>query len=162
MTWLMSLWAAVAVLGFAMIFAVPRRTLPGIMLMAVAAHLLRSFCLEQGASLPLASFVAAVAIGFTAAVVAPRTGQAIPIFAFAPVIPLIPGTYMFDALTGVLDLTSGNGGSSALIVDAVVTDVAMATLTIVALAVGAIGPTLLAGRRIADLVVRQAMENAED
>ena len=160
MTWVTSLWAAVAVLGFAMVFAVPRSTLPGIMALAVAAHLLRSFCLHQGASLPLASFVAAIAVGFTAAVIAPRTGPATPIYAFAPVIPLIPGTYMFEALTGLLELTSG-GRASSLIVDSVVVDVSVATLTIVALAVGTIGPTLLAGRRIADLVARQAVDETE-
>ena len=161
MTWVTSLWAAVAVLGFAMVFAVPRSTLPGIMALAVAAHLLRSFCLYHSASLPLASFVAAIAVGFTAAVVAPRTGQATPIYAFAPVIPLIPGTYLFNALTGVLDLTAGTASSSSPIVDEVVVDVAVATLTIVALAVGAIGPTLLVGRRIANLVVRSAIEDSE-
>ena len=161
MNWWMSLWAAAAVLGFAMVFSVPRSTLPGIMLMAVGAHLLRSFCLYHSASLPLASFVAAIAVGFTAAVVAPRTGQATPIYAFAPVIPLIPGTYLFNALTGVLDLTAGTASSSSPIVDEVVVDVAVATLTIVALAVGAIGPTLLVGRRIANLVVRSAIEDSE-
>ena len=40
MNWWMSLWAAPAVLGFAMVFSVPRRTLPGIVALAVAAHLL--------------------------------------------------------------------------------------------------------------------------
>lgn len=150
----MSLWAAAAVLGFAMVFAVPRRTLPGIMALAVGAHLLRSLCLSQGAALPLASFVAALAVGFVATVVAPRTGQATAIYAFAPVIPLIPGTYMFNALIGLLDLTSGTGGASSVIVDNVVVDISVATLTIIALAVGTIGPTLLVGRRIATLVAR--------
>ncbi len=107
MTWALSLWAGLAVLGFAMVFSVPRKTLPGIVALAIAAHLVRSLFLDQGAALPVASFAAAVLVGLTAAIVAPRTNQATPIYAFAPVIPLIPGTYMFDALTGVLDLTSG-------------------------------------------------------
>lgn len=151
----MSLWAGLAVLGFAMVFSVPRRTLPGIVVLSIAAHLLRSVCLEQGASLPAASLVAALFVGITAAIVAPRTGQAIPIYAFAPVIPLVPGVYMFDALTGLLDLTSTAGADPASVVDVVFVDATIATLTIVALAVGAISPTLLLGRRIAQLVARQ-------
>jgi uncharacterized membrane protein YjjB (DUF3815 family) len=151
----MSLWAGLAVLGFAMVFSVPRRTLPGIVLLSIAAHLLRSVFLEQGASLPAASLVAALFVGITAAIVAPRTGQAIPIYAFAPVIPLVPGVYMFDALTGLLDLTSTTGADAAAVVDVVFVDATIATLTIVALAVGAISPTLLLGRRIAQLVARQ-------
>jgi uncharacterized membrane protein YjjB (DUF3815 family) len=149
MSWWMSAWAGLAVLGFAMVFSVPRRTLPGIVALAIAAHLLRSFALEQGAALPLASFVAALFVGFTAAVVAPRTGQATSIYAFAPVIPLIPGTYMFEALRGVLELTTGAVDDPSAVVDTAIIDGAIATLTIVALAVGTIGPTLVAGRRIA-------------
>lgn len=152
MNWWMSLWAAVAVLGFAMVFSVPRKTLPGIMILAVAAHLLRSFCLHLGAALPLASLVAALAVGFTATVIAPRTGQATPIYAFAPVIPLIPGTYIFDALVGLLSLTTGDESHPSTVVDAVVISGSVATLTIIALAVGTIGPTVLVGRHIARLV----------
>jgi uncharacterized membrane protein YjjB (DUF3815 family) len=149
MNWWMSAWAGLAVLGFAMVFSVPRRTLPGIITLAIAAHLLRSFALEQGAALPLASFVAALFVGFTAAIVAPRTGQATSIYAFAPVIPLIPGTYMFEALSGLLELTTGEVADPSAVVDTAIIDGAIATLTIVALAVGTIGPTLVAGRRIA-------------
>ena len=59
---------------------------------------------------------------------------------------------MFDALTGVLDLTSGSAAAPAVIVDAVVVSGSIATLTVIALAVGAISPTLLVGRHLARLV----------
>jgi uncharacterized membrane protein YjjB (DUF3815 family) len=118
----MSAWAGLAVLGFALVFAVPRRTLPGIIALAIAAHLLRSFLLEQGAGLPLASFGAALFVGVTAAGIAPRMGQATPIFAFAPVIPLIPGTYMFEALNGLLELTTGEITDPSALVDTAVVD----------------------------------------
>ncbi len=152
-TWLMSLWAGVAVLGFAMVFSVPRRTLPGIVALAVAAHLVRTAGLENGLGLPTASFLAATFIGVTAALGAPRTGEATPIFAFAPVIPLIPGTYMFNALKGGLALAvSTPPPDSARIVDEAIVAGSTATLTLIALAVGTIGPTLLVGRRLARLV----------
>jgi len=143
MSWALSLWAGVAVLGFAMVFSVPRRTLPGIVALAIAAHLVRTLGLDLGAALPLASFGAALLVGFTAAVVAPRANQATPIYAFAPVIPLIPGAYMFDALTGMLELTSGREPNPSAIIDAAVINGTIATLTVIALAVGAITPTLL-------------------
>jgi uncharacterized membrane protein YjjB (DUF3815 family) len=149
----MSLWAGVAVLGFAMVFSVPRRTLPGIVVVAIAAHLVRAICLDLGAPLPLASIAAALFVGITATIIAPRMGQATPIYAFAPVIPLVPGTYMFDTLTGLLDLTTGAAADPSAVVDGVAIAGSTATLTIIALAVGAIGPTVLAGRRIAALVV---------
>jgi uncharacterized membrane protein YjjB (DUF3815 family) len=152
MSWALSLWAGLAVLGFAMVFSVPRRTLPGIIALAIVAHLVRTLGLDLGAALPLASFGAALLVGFTAAVVAPRANEATPIYAFAPVIPLIPGAYMFDALTGMLELTSGTQPNSSAIVDAAVINGSIATLTVIALAVGAITPTLLVGRHLARLV----------
>jgi uncharacterized membrane protein YjjB (DUF3815 family) len=125
------------------------------MALAVAAHLLRAVGLEQGMALPAASLVAALFVGVTAAVVAPRTGEATPIYAFAPVIPLVPGTAMFDSLIGLLDLAAGVGADTATSVDQVAVDATKATLTIIALAVGAISPTLVLGRRIARLVTDQ-------
>jgi len=144
MSWALSLWAGVAVFGFALVFSVPRRTLPGIALLAIGAHLLRSLLMSASAGLPLASFGAAAAVGLSAAMLSPRMRQATPIYAFAPVIPLIPGTYMFDALTGVLALTSNPAppDPGQIVVDAAVNTVT-ATLTIIALAVGAIGPSIM-------------------
>jgi uncharacterized membrane protein YjjB (DUF3815 family) len=90
-------------------------------------------------------------------VLAPRTGEATPIYAFAPVIPLVPGTAMFDTLIGLLGLTSRAGAATT--VDQVAVDATTATLTIIALAVGAIGPTLVLGRRIARLMDRSPIES---
>lgn len=151
----MSLWAGLAVMGFAMVFAVPRRTLPGIVALAVLAHLLRAVILHGGAALPEASFVAALFVGLAATVIAPRTGQATPIYAFAPVIPLVPGTFMFHTLTGILDLTIGDVPDPNPVVVSTVVDASVATLTIIALAVGAISPSLIIGRQVARLVTRE-------
>jgi uncharacterized membrane protein YjjB (DUF3815 family) len=97
--------------------------------------------------------VAALLVGTTAAVVAPRTGQATPIYSFAPVIPLIPGTYIFTALQAVIDLTelAPNSPEVGPVVDSAMASVATATLTIVALAVGTIAPALLIGQHLARL-----------
>lgn len=161
MTWFMSLWAGLAVLGFAMIFSVPRRTLPGIVLLAIGAHLVRTIFQHLGMGLPGSSFMAATFVGVTAAVVAPRMNQATPIYGFAPVIPLIPGTYMFTALRDILLLTSpARPGDADLLVDNALVAGSIATLTIVGLAVGTIGPTLLAGRHIAKLVTAPRAESA--
>jgi uncharacterized membrane protein YjjB (DUF3815 family) len=154
MNYALSLWAGVAVLGFAMVFSVPRRTLPGIAALAILAHLVRAVMMElAGASLPVASFVAALLVGTTAAVVAPRTDQATPIYAFAPVIPLIPGTYIFTALRAVIELTEIGPSSTDAgpVVDSALVSVAIATLTVVALAVGTIAPGLLIGKHLARL-----------
>lgn len=163
MNWLISLWAGLAVLGFAMVFSVPRRTLPGIVALAIGAHLLRSYCLHLGAGLPAASFAAALFVGISAAFVAPRTNQATPIYAFAPVIPLVPGTYMFNTLAGALTLASPTDGADiSAVVDRAIVAGSTATLTIIALAVGAIGPSLLVGRRLAAIARSQTRTRTDD
>lgn len=158
MSYAISLWAGVAVMGFAMVFSVPRRTLPAIVVIAVLGHLVRSICLDLGLALPAASFLAAIVVGLAAAILAPRQRDAVPIYAFAPAIPLIPGTFLFDALTGLLDLTTAQSPQTSAIVDAVLVDASIATLTIAALAVGTIGPTLLLGHRIARIATRRGID----
>lgn len=160
MNLLPSLWAALAVLGFAMVFSVPRRTLPGIMALAVAAHMIRSAIMHSGGNLPTASFVAAFTIGVIAAIAAPRTNQATPIYAFAPVIPLIPGVYVFTALQGLMALTAAEvSGEVDEMVNTTMTSVATASLTVIALAVGTIAPGLLAGRQLARIGSIHAPKN---
>lgn len=154
MNYALSLWAGVAVLGFAMVFSVPRRTLPGIFALAALAHLVRAIVMDvAGASLPVASFVAALMVGTTAAIVAPRTDQATPIYAIAPVIPLIPGTYIFTALRAVIDMTELTSASPEVtnVIDTALTGGATAMLTVIALSVGTIAPGLLIGRHLAKL-----------
>ena len=152
MTWALSLWAGLAVLGFAMVFSVPRGRFQ-------ASSHWRSWPTWCAAwawtSAPRFRWPASVLLcwwGSPRRVIAPRTDQATPIYAFAPVIPLIPGTYMFNALTGMLELTSGKEPNPSAIVDAAVMNGSIATLTVIALAVGAITPTLLVGRHLARLV----------
>lgn len=153
MSYAISLWAGLAVLGFAMVFSVPRKTLPGIVVLAILAHLVRSVVLNAGAAgLPVASFTAALFVGITAAIIAPRTNQATPIYAFAPVIPLIPGTYIFTALQAIITLTAMDVGAQASeTVDIALRSTATATLTVIALAVGTTAPGLLIGRQLARL-----------
>ena len=137
MSWVISLWAGLAVLGFAMVFSVPRRTLPGIVALAIGAHLVRTLGLDLGAALPLASLVPRCWWGSPRPSWLPGPTRRHPIYAFAPVIPLIPGTYMFDALTGVLELSARSSRPTAsAIVDAAVVTGSIATLTVIALAVG--------------------------
>lgn len=102
--WL-SLWAAPAALGFALIFNVRRRALIPVAVLAVLAHLLRGWLEGFGWDLVSASFAAAFLTGSAAYLLGPLTGEASPVYAFAPVIPLVPGTLLFDGLQSIAELT---------------------------------------------------------
>lgn len=140
-----SLWAAPAALGFALLFNVRKRALIGVMLLAVAGRLTRDLLIDAGLATVLASFVAALVIGILAYTIGPLTREASPVYAFAPVIPLIPGTYIFTALTslvGALTEHEESLKSAELLASAASAGLIAAAITL-ALAVGATSPTLL-------------------
>lgn len=139
------LWAAPAALGFAMFFNVKRRTLLGIALLAIVGKLTSGLIMDAGATVVLASFVAAMFIGMLAFFIGPLTREASPVYAFAPVIPLIPGTYIFTALTSLVSALGKPEGSAESIelLDAAATSALVAAAVTLALAVGATSPRLL-------------------
>lgn len=150
---LISLWAAPAALGFALFFNVRRRTLVPIAAIAVLAHLLRSVAQAAGWDLVTASFAAAVAVGAIAYTLGPYTGEASPVYAFAPVIPLIPGTLIFDGFRDLAALLSAE--ASGIVATGLLTHAGQQILTaagvVLALAVGTTSPMLLVPRMRAEV-----------
>ena len=146
------LWAAPAALGFAMFFNVKRRTLLGIAVLAILGKLTSGLLLNAGATIVLASFVAALVIGMLAYIVGPLTREASPVYAYAPVIPLIPGTYIFTALTSLVSALGKREGSAegVELLDAAASSALIAAAVTLALAVGATSPKLLFLRNRAD------------
>ena len=145
--WL-SLWAAPAAVGFALFFNVRRRTLIPIAVLAVAAHLVREVVLDFGGNLAAASFVAAFLVGAAAYLLGPATGEASPVYAFAPVIPLIPGSLLFDgfeALGHVVSSATASEESGELLILAM-QDLLTAGAVVLALALGTTAPGLLRPR----------------
>jgi uncharacterized membrane protein YjjB (DUF3815 family) len=146
--YLLSLWAAPAALGFALFFNVRRRTLVPIAVLATAAHLARSGMEEIGLNLVAASLVAAFLVGAGAYLLGPATGEASPVYAFAPVIPLIPGALLFDGFDAVGELvaTSGDDARSAVLLARALDDLLTAGAVVLALALGTTAPGLLRPR----------------
>jgi uncharacterized membrane protein YjjB (DUF3815 family) len=141
MSWWLSLWAAPAALGFAIFFNVRRRTLVPIALLAIAAHLLRSLLTELDWGLVAASFAAALLVGTVAYFLGPATGEASPVYAFAPVIPLVPGTLLFEGLREIGDAVAQQTAPDLVV--AAFTDLLTGAGVVLALVLGAIGPVLL-------------------
>ena len=96
------LWAAPAAVGFAVLFTVHRRALPIVAVVAVLARLISEQGQDWGLNLIAADYLAAFVVGAVAYTVGPALREASPVFAFAPVIPLIPGVLLTDALRSLL------------------------------------------------------------
>ena len=95
-------WAAVATLGFAVLFNVPKYALPYCASIGALGYLLRSALMDGGTGMVLATLFAAVLIGVLATLSARRFGVSEVLFAVSPAIPLVPGSYAYKAVLGIV------------------------------------------------------------
>lgn len=99
-------------MGFAMMFNVRRAALPVIAAIALLARFTTEFAQDQGVNIVVADYLAAVVVGALAYTLGPRLHEASPVFAFAPVIPLIPGAILTGALDSLLRWINAGGDDS--------------------------------------------------
>ncbi len=136
-------WSAIAATGFAILFNVPPRALPGCAAAAAIGHALRTWVMQLGLPIEPASLLAATLIGFMGFYFARKFQSPMAIFTVPAVIPMVPGTFAFRTMLGVLEITNmGVFGSTPLLVEASLNAV-KTSLILAALAVGIIAPRLL-------------------
>jgi uncharacterized membrane protein YjjB (DUF3815 family) len=135
--------AAVAVAAYGTFFQMPWRMLPIPMLIGMLAHACRWIAISYAhANVATGALVACLVVGI---IMTPITDQLrLPFagFAFASVVSLIPGVFLFRMAGGMVELlTLGTKTSPDLFVQ-VLTDGTTALLTILAMTVGLIVPKL--------------------
>lgn len=136
-------WSAIAAAGFAILFNVPPRALPGCIFAAACGHALRSWAMQLGLPIEPATLLAATVIGFLGVWFARWFQSPTAIFTVPAVIPMVPGTFAFRAMLGILEITNmGVFGSTPLLVEAGLNAIKTG-LILAALAVGIIAPRLL-------------------
>lgn len=144
MTWTV-LIAAPAAIGFAILFNVRRRALLPIAVLAVLAKSVAVFLSTHQANVVVSSFLAAFLVGVIAYILGPATGEAAPVYAFASVVPLIPGKVVLDALQALESVVlADQDGVQALapLIDAATSGITAAGI-LLALAIGVTSPILL-------------------
>ncbi|WP_028450142.1 MULTISPECIES: threonine/serine exporter family protein [Chitinibacter] len=143
-SWLLELWAAPAALGFAMLFNVPPRTLWVCGSLAIAGHACRKLVMVLGGDIVLGTLCAGLLIGIVAEWWGSRQDQPGAIFAVSAAIPMVPGTYMYKAVQGLLGIATLPHGADGtqLLVSAGVSGVT-AAMIVIALAFGVAAPMLL-------------------
>ena len=136
-------WSAVAATGFAILFNVPSHALPGCAFAAACGHALRSWMIQLGLPIEPASLMAATLVGFLGVYFARKIHSPTAIFTVPAVIPMVPGTFAFRAMLGILEITNmGVFGSTPVMVEAGLNAVKTG-LILAALAGGIIAPRLL-------------------
>ena len=141
-----SMWAGLAAVGFALLFNVPRRTLFGCMLSGALGYAVRSLLLELGlvgietGTLLAATFVSVLGVVFGRVWRVPAV-----VFAVPGLIPFVPGSLAFRALSDLLTLTTAAAADDTLLMKAVVSTL-KSILIVGALAAGVAVPSLLLRR----------------
>lgn len=147
-----ALWAGIAALGFGVLFNVPRRALWGAVLCGAVGHGVRYGLLASGwgslGTVEVASFVGGTAVGFLGLLLARRLHTPRILFTVPGIIPMIPGTFAFGTMLGVLHAAGivGAGGSDPFLLEAGLNAVKTG-LVLGALAIGTVLPTLLFERQ---------------
>jgi len=141
-------WSAVAALGFAVLFNVPKRALPGCMLAGATGHALRTLCVGLGLTLEISTLIGATAVGFMAIQLGHYRHVPALIFSVSGVIPMVPGVFAYQTMLGLFDVVNAvdtSAGNTALLF---VGENAIKTgLILAALAAGTTAPRLLFDRQ---------------
>ena len=136
--------AGVAVAAYASFFNMPWRMVSVPITTGMVAHALRWELLQLGASVPMGAFGTTFVAGTTMALVSHRLRLPFGAAAFACVVSLIPGIYMFHAASGLVTVARLGPEAGRALVSSVAADLSTAGLTMLAMAAGLIIPKLCA------------------
>ena len=97
-------WAALAGLGFALVFNIPPQNLLAAVAAAAIGHGTRALLMALGMNMPAASLAGATIVGFWAVACARYYGRPAQIFSIPGVIPMIPGKFAYLTMIGLIKL----------------------------------------------------------
>jgi uncharacterized membrane protein YjjB (DUF3815 family) len=140
-------WSGVAALGFAVLFNVPVRTLPACALGGAVGHATRTLLMQFGLQIETAALAGATVIGFLSIFFARRWRAPAPVFAVTGAIPMVPGTFAFRTMMGLLTLTSTGIDANASLLVEISLNAVKTALILGALAAGIAAPALFFRRR---------------
>jgi uncharacterized membrane protein YjjB (DUF3815 family) len=141
-----SIWAGLAAVGFALLFNVPRRTLFGCTLAGALGYAVRSLLLELGlVGIETGTLLAATLVSVLGVVFGRVWRVPAVVFAVPGLIPFVPGSLAFRAVSDLLTLTTGAVADDTLLMKAVVSTL-KSTLIVGAIAAGVAVPSLLLRR----------------
>jgi uncharacterized membrane protein YjjP (DUF1212 family) len=135
--------AGVAVAAYGTFFAMRWRDLAVPIVIGMVAHACRwALMSRSGASVETATFVACVVVGMIATPVAHRLRLPFAGLAFASVVSMVPGVFVFRMASGLASAVSLGSASAPPLLDSAIADGCTALLLIASMAFGLIIPKL--------------------
>jgi uncharacterized membrane protein YjjP (DUF1212 family) len=135
--------AGVAVAAYSTFFAMPWRMVPIPIVIGMLAHAARWATISgAGASVETGALVACLVVGTIVSPIADRLRLPFAAFAFASVVSLLPGVFLFRMAGGFVSLTTRAGGASPELLVHTIADGTTAFLIILAMTFGLIVPRM--------------------
>jgi uncharacterized membrane protein YjjP (DUF1212 family) len=135
--------AGVAVAAYGTFFSMPWRVPPLPVAIGMLAHASRWVALDWGADAPLGAFIACLIVGTLTTPIANRLHFPFAAFAFASVVSLIPGIYLFHMAAELVAVMNAGSGGDVHPLMATFVDGATAGAILLAMALGLSLPKLL-------------------
>lgn len=141
------LWSALAAAGFAMLFNVPVRTLPGCAILGAVGHAARTLLMQMGMSVEAGTLAGATLVGFLGLIFARRWRTPATVYTLSGAIPMVPGSLAFRTMIGLLQLAEAAPEAAAPMLADVSVSAIKTGLILGAIAVGITAPSLLIVRQ---------------
>jgi uncharacterized membrane protein YjjB (DUF3815 family) len=139
---LLDAWFAwIPAVGFAMVFNVPRKMLIYCAIGGAFAHSFRFILMHFDMPIEWATFIASSCMGFLGLYWSRKYLIPRPVFTVASVIPMIPGSYAFTAMVGLVEINTG--GYSLILMQAVMENGLRTLFILTALSFGLALPSIL-------------------
>jgi uncharacterized membrane protein YjjP (DUF1212 family) len=135
--------AGCAVASFGTFFSMPWRLLAFPMLCGMLAHAARWALMFAGGSAPTGALIASIFVSVLATPLADRLHLPFAAVAFSAVVSLLPGFFLFDAATSLVELVSIGPSAPAALLTSIATNCVTAFLIIMAMTFGLILPRML-------------------
>jgi uncharacterized membrane protein YjjP (DUF1212 family) len=141
--WQDAVFSAIAALGFSFLFNSPTRAIFVCIICGTISHSLRTELNMLGLDLATSTFLCSMLVGFLAHIAGSRLSLPWPTFAFPGVVAMIPGSYVFRAGVGGLEIMASGATTSP----AVLMETASLSITAMILT-AALGAGLLIGSNV--------------
>lgn len=135
-------YAALAALGFAVIFNVPKKFLIFVVIAAIIGFTLKSTLVKSGIGIELSTLLAATLIGTLGKLFSLLYEEPHQIITIASVIPMVPGTFAFKTIIFLLHFVSSPLPSYELLAQTTFY-AAKTAFILAAIALGVAAPSLL-------------------
>ena len=146
----MAFWLAVAAIGFAILFNVPKRALFVVAILAALGGSCKLIFMQFGGHIIVGSFVGAILIGFLSIPAAHGKHAPPLVFSIPAVIPMIPGAFAYKTMLGFIKLTNNISTEAyQLALDQTVSNGLKAIFIILALTAGVSFPMLMSRKESA-------------